>query len=101
MHRTGAKGDGKTHSRSCRRRTFFEFFPAGGKCDDAPSFDQIVYFNRTVHDWFFEWTIWTCDARGALIAPISSGFVIDKSPYSISDFVITPLGSGFQMKSKN
>ncbi len=65
------------------------------------SFDQIVHFDRTVHDWFLEWTIWKCDARGGVLAPISSGFVIDKSPYSISDFVITPLASGFQMRIKS
>ncbi len=74
--------------------TFDRVLPQG-------NFDQTMHFDRTVHDWFLEWTIWNCDARGALIAPISSGFVIDKSPYSISDYVITPLGSGFQMKSKN
>lgn len=38
---------------------------------------------------------------GGVLAPISSGFVIDKSPYSISDFVITPLASGFQMRIKS
>ena len=65
------------------------------------TFDHTVPFDRPDHDWFLEWTIWKCDARGGLLAPISSGFVIDKSPYSISDFVITPLGSGFQMRSKS
>ena len=65
------------------------------------SFDQTVHFDRTVHDWFLEWTIWKCDASGMLKSPISSGFVIDKSPYSISDFVVTAKGTTFEMARRN
>ena len=64
-------------------------------------FDQIVHSDRDVHDWFLEWTIWKCNANGALVAPLYVGFTIDQNPNSISDYVVTPLGSGFRMQSKN
>jgi len=64
-------------------------------------FDQILHYDLAIHDWFLEWTIWKCDANGGLIAPIYTGFVIDRNPNSISDYVVKPLGSGFQMIRKN
>ncbi|HVA28891.1 MAG TPA: hypothetical protein VNF68_11965 [Candidatus Baltobacteraceae bacterium] len=64
-------------------------------------FDQILHYDRDIHDWFLEWTIWNCSASGELIAPIYTGFAIDRNPNSISDYVVTPLGSAFQMTRKN
>ncbi len=64
-------------------------------------FDQILHYDRAVHDWFLEWTIWKCAANGSPIAPIYTGFTIDKNPNSISYYVVTPVGSAFQMTRKN
>ena len=65
------------------------------------TFDQTVRFDRSDHDWFLEWTIWKCDDRGGLIAPLYSAFTVDQVPYSISEYDVMPLGSGYQMKPRN
>lgn len=65
------------------------------------SFDHTTHSDKDVYDWFLEWTVWKCDANGNLSAPIYTGWVVDNKPMSISDYVVTPLGSGFQMARKN